>query len=274
MSGAGQPKVTILMASHNRLALLKESVASAVAQDYPDFEVLIVDDGSDDLTRKWLEGAAKRHSRLRVVLQQHAGVGEARARGIREARGEWICVLDSDDLLVPQGLSRLARELGSDPRPALVHCSLLQLLPGGRTRVRRYRNFRTPRGMVWATLLSPQVPFKHSGTLFRRSVAVELGSYNPNLPCKIDIDLYLKFLTAGYLPRLVPEPLVQFRVHEDSVSRDRVLGIRVWIRLIDRYGPVNGITRLGVKAVRVMAETLKLGYMTLVSVKNPPRSHT
>ena len=266
MTGSGTPVVTILMASHNRLALLKEAVASAMAQDHPDFEILVVDDGSDEETRDWLGRTADSCQRLRIVYQSHAGVGEARARGVREARGELICVLDSDDHLVEHALSRLSAELIADPRTALVHTNILQVLPGGRTDLRRYKSFRTPRAMLSSTLLSPRLPFKHSGTMFRRSAAVDLGSYDPDLPCKIDIDFYLKFLDAGLLPRLVPEPLVEFRMHRDSVSRDRILGIRVWFELIDRYGPSSRIVRAGIKAIRAFAEVLKLGYMSLAPV--------
>ena len=191
---ADQITATVLMASHNRLSLLTESVASALSQDYESFEVLVIDDGSDEETRAWLEEAAEREPGLRVVFQKHSGVGEARARGVREARGEWVCILDSDDLLVPGGLSRLMREIEPDRETALVHTMIRQRLPHGARKVRRYRSFESPQRMIWATLLAPQLPFKHSGTLFRRTIALELGSYDPDFPCKVDIDLYLKNL--------------------------------------------------------------------------------
>src|SRR3989338_2570367 len=97
----GAPVVSIVMASYRRLSLLKSAVGSALAQDYSSYEVLVVDDGSDAETRAWLRSAQAGDSRLHVIFQEHLGVAEARARGVAEARGELVCILDSDDTLVP-----------------------------------------------------------------------------------------------------------------------------------------------------------------------------
>lgn len=258
-----KPTVSIVMASYSRLPLLKESVGSALAQEYSDYEVLVVDDGSDEETRSWLRAAQEQHDRLRVMFQEHQGVAVARARGVAEARGNLICILDSDDTLVRHALGRLTEEFATHPEAVLVYTSITELRPNGMANVRKYPVFQTARGMVWATLLSPRVPFKHSGTTFRRSVAVELGSYDRNLPCKVDIDFYLKFLSAGYQPQLVSEPLVGFRMHKDSISRNRLQGLQVWFHLIDGYGPPNPAFRIGLKALRAVSETAKWFYMEL-----------
>jgi len=163
------------MASYGRLDLLSGSVASALAQDYQNFEVLVVDDGSDEETRTWLVEAAKKSARLRVVFQDHQGVAVARERGVEEARGEMICILDSDDTLDPAALNCLVRAMDRDPARAIVHTDIVELRPGGRNTVHRYPSFATSRGMLWETLVSPRVPFKHSGTCFRRDSARPLG---------------------------------------------------------------------------------------------------
>jgi glycosyltransferase involved in cell wall biosynthesis len=258
-----RPAVSIVMASYGRLPLLKESVGSALSQEYPDYEVLVVDDGSDEATREWLGAAQEQHHGLRVVFQDHQGVAAARARGVADARGNLVCILDSDDTLVPHALRRLTEEFEAHPETVLVYTGITESRPNGLRQVHKYPVFPTARGMLWATLLNPRVPFKHSGTTFRRSVAVELGSYDRSLPCKVDIDLYLRFLSAGYLPRLVSEPLVDFRMHKDSVSRKRLLGLRVWFRLIDRYAPPNPIFSAALKALRTVSETAKWLYVEL-----------
>lgn len=259
----GRVAATVLLASRGRLPLLKQSVASALAQDHPDFEVLVVDDGSDDDTRDWLRSAEAREERLRVLYQPHRGVAAARANGVTAARSELICILDSDDILVPHALSRLCAVFDADPEAVLAYTRIRELRPDGAVAVQAYPEFATARAMLWATLLKPRLPFKHSGTMFRRRTALELGSYDPALPCKVDIDLYLKFLRAGHRPRLVAEPLVDFRMHKNSISRNRWLGIRVWFRLIDRYGPPNGGLRMLIKAARGISETLKSVYIEL-----------
>lgn len=255
---------TILLASYGRLGLLQSAVESALAQTYENYEVLIVDDGSDEATRAWLLAAEQQHARVRVVFQDHQGVAAARARGVLESRSDLICILDSDDTLAPNALRRLCEVFQAHPDTAIVYSDIREIRPNGTTSLRRYPQFDTAEQMLWATLLRPRVPFKHSGTTFRRSVALELGSYDPALPRKVDIDLYLKFLSAGHRPRLIPEPLVNFRMHKDSISLDRMLGLRVWFQLIDRYGPRNPVTRFGVKVIRAVSETLKRLYLEAI----------
>lgn len=259
----GTPVVSIVMASYRRLSLLKLAVGSALAQDYSSYEVVVVDDGSDEETLAWLRSAQAADSRLRVVCQEHLGVATARARGVAEARGMLVCILDSDDMLVPHALKRLTEEFSAHPETVLVHTNIAEYRPNGVVKVLQYPDFSNARRMLRAILLSPRVPFKHSGTMFQRRVAVELGSYDRNLPCKVDIDFYLRFLRAGHLPRLVSEPLVDFRMHKDSISRNRLLGLRVWFHLIDCYGPPNPACRLGLKALRVASEGSKWLYVEL-----------
>jgi GT2 family glycosyltransferase len=267
-AAAPAPAVSIVMASYGRLSLLEPALASALAQDHASFEVILVDDGSDEATRAWLRGAEQREPRLRVVFQQHEGVAAARARGLTEARGALVCILDSDDTLAPHALRRLAREFEGSPDTQLAHAQIRELRPNGSVAVQAYRAYASARAMLWATLLKPRVPFKHSGTMFRRAAALELGSYDRSLPCKVDIDLYLKFMRAGHRPRLVPEPLVDFRMHTDSISRNRWLGMRVWFTLIDRYGPRSRLVRLALKAARIASEATKQLYVECASLGN------
>jgi glycosyltransferase involved in cell wall biosynthesis len=253
--------ITVLLAAYGRLPLLKESMASALAQSHPSFEVLVVDDGSDTDTQTWLRQVESEHDKLRVIFQDHEGVAVARARGVREARGELVCILDSDDALVPFALQRLSDTLTAHPNSLLAYSQIREIRPSGTAIVVTYPKFETARAMLWATLLSPRVPFKHSGTTFRREAAIALGSYDPELPCKVDIDFYLKFMRAGHQPFLIAEPLVEFRMHKNSISRNRWLGLKVWFLLIDRYGPRNLLVRLGIKSVRGVSEGLKQLYL-------------
>jgi glycosyltransferase involved in cell wall biosynthesis len=252
-----------LLASYDRLALLKESVESALRQDFDDYEVLVIDDGSNQETRTWLAAAEAKYPQLRVVYGAHAGIGAARNTGVMEARSEFICILDSDDILVPYALQRLSDEFESNPALAICHCNIKEQQPNGISSVLCYPGYDRSQQMLRATLWRPRVPFKHSGTMFRRDIAIALGSYDPSLPSKIDIDFYLKFLSAGYKPQLVPEALVSFRMHKNSVSRNRLRGLRVWFQLIDRYGPPSLPIRLSFKLLRCGSEIFKWIYISI-----------
>ena len=248
------------MASYGRLELLKASVGSALQQHYKNCDLVIVDDGSDTETVNWLKQLEAEQDAVRVFYQQHKGVAAARACGVEQAGSEYICILDSDDLLAPEAVGVLV-STALEQEAKLVYSGIRELRGNGSAVVQHYPRFSSVQSMLLATLLKPRLPFKHSGTLFHRETALALGSYNTTLPCKVDIDLYLKFLRAGFLPVLVNKPLVDFKMHKDSVSINRMQGIRVWLYLIDEYGPSNAFYRLCIKTVRVSSELLKRLYI-------------
>lgn len=262
-----QPGVTILLASYGRLEFLRQAVDSALRQNYTNFRVLIVDDGSDDGVVEWLRQLEAREPRVSVVYQDHQGVAAARATGVEMATTELICILDSDDLLAANALEILTGALRRQAGSRIAFCNIRELRANGAEKMQRYRQYATPAAMTRATLLKPRLPFKHSGTMMHRQTALDLGSYDVALPCKVDIDLFLKFLAAGFLPLHVDQALVDFRMHKNSVSINRMTGIRVWLYLIDRYGPGNPLSRLVVKSIRTGAELLKRVYMELNEVR-------
>lgn len=258
-----QPEVTILLASYGRLEYLRQAVDSALRQNYANYRVLIVDDGSDDEVVEWLRRVEAREPGVSVVFQDHQGVAVARAAGVEQASTELICILDSDDMLTADALEILTGAMQRHAGTRIVFCNIREIRANGGENLQRYRQYDTPAAMIRATLLKPRLPFKHSGTLFHRQTALDLGSYDVRLPCKVDIDLFLKFLAAGYLPLHIDKALVDFRMHKNSVSIDRMTGVRVWSYLIDRYGPANPLQRLVIKTIRTSAELLKRVYMEI-----------
>jgi glycosyltransferase involved in cell wall biosynthesis len=255
---------TILLAAHDRLEFLKEAVASALAQRGPDFEVLVIDDGSGPDTAGWLDEAACADPRLRVVHQQNAGVGAARANGVAAAKHARVLILDSDDVLRDDALARVDALFLAQPDTDLVYCDHDQLLPDGKVEVTRYPEFASNAALLRATLLRPRVPFKHSGMTYVRDVALALGSYDTKIGIKVDVDFFLRFVVAGKRVRHLPGgPAVSFRTHNESMSRKRGKGIRAWWTIIDRYGPKNPLARLAFKGVRTTWELLKAVYTVL-----------
>jgi glycosyltransferase involved in cell wall biosynthesis len=255
---------TILLAAHDRLEFLKEAVASALAQRRPDFEVLVVDDGSGPETARWLDEAARADPRLRVVHQANQGVGAARANGVAAAKHARILILDSDDVLRDDALARVDALFVAHPDTDLVYCDHDQLLPDGKVEGSRYPEFASNAALLRATLLRPRVPFKHSGMAYARDVALALGSYDTQIGIKVDVDFFLRFVVAGKRVRHLPGgPAVSFRTHNESMSRKRGKGIRAWWTIIDRYGPKNPLARLAFKGVRTTWELLKAVYTVL-----------
>lgn len=114
--------VTTIIPVHNRAELLREAVASVLAQSYRPIEIVVVDDGSTDGTAAVADGLASAHPReVRVVHQANAGPGSAREAGRRRARGEFLQYLDSDDLLLPDKFALQVAGLRDDPRCGVAY---------------------------------------------------------------------------------------------------------------------------------------------------------
>jgi Glycosyl transferase family 2 len=108
------PKVTIVIPVHNREQLVKRAIRSCLGQTEADFEVNVVDDGSTDKTQEAVR--CFDDPRIRLFTQsRNMGVGPARNRGVDEARGVWIAVLDSDDELVPDAVATIVRNAEENP---------------------------------------------------------------------------------------------------------------------------------------------------------------
>jgi glycosyltransferase involved in cell wall biosynthesis len=111
------PLFSIVIPTYNRRALLEETLRSVWAQDLKDYEVIVVDDGSDDGSREYLASQA---DRLVLIAQEHRGPGIARNAAIARAKGEYLAFLDSDDLLMPWALSTYAAVIARDAKPAFI----------------------------------------------------------------------------------------------------------------------------------------------------------
>ncbi len=254
-------RFSILLAAYNRLELLKSSVASALAQEWDHFEVIVINDGSAEETRQWLDEQAARNGRLRVVHKENEGVAAARRDGVMEAQYDYVVILDSDDRLEPDSLQRYDQLFEQHPETDLVFGNIRKVMADGEQRIRRYKQFKSNRRMLWGTFLYPRVPFKHSGTCFRRSVALDLGNYDASLKIKIDVDFFLKFMHQNKVLRhLDGEPLVSFYVHDEMMSLNRGKGIPAWFELIDRYAPRWPLARTFAKTARASSEMLKAVY--------------
>ena len=261
-------RFTVLLASHDRLEFLQESLASALQQEPRGFQILVVDDGSGADTRAWLKAKAEEEDSLRVVFTENLGVASARQRGLEEASTPWVCILDSDDLLLPGALARIAQVVGNTPETDLVYVDNRHLFPDGSWEDRPYPRYPDNPAMVRAILLRPRIPFKHSGTAMKREVVLELGGYDRNLSIKVDVDLFLRFLGRRKNIELISEPLVAFRMHRGSMSAHRFEGILAWRRLMREYGPSNPVLRGGYFLWRSAVEIAKLLYLLVRIRKN------
>jgi Glycosyltransferases involved in cell wall biogenesis len=125
--------VSTIIPVHNRAALLRDAVASVLAQTYRPIEVILVDDGSTDQTVQVCDAFAAEHPQeIRVIHQANTGPGLAREAGRRIARGEFIQYLDSDDVLLPVKFERQVAGLNAHPECGVAYGMTRYRHPDGR----------------------------------------------------------------------------------------------------------------------------------------------
>lgn len=210
-----EPKVSIIIPTHNRKEMLLEAVRSVRQQTFADFELIIVDDGSDDGTDAVLADL-KADSRIRYFWQDHAGVASARNHGIKESRAHWIVFLDSDDLWLPDKLSKQWDYVQQNPGVKICQTEEIWMRHG--VRVNSGLRHKKHSGWIFSQCL-PLCIVSPSAVMIERSVFTTCGTFDEALPACEDYDLWLR-VALKYQIITMSEPLVIKRGgHEDQLSQ-------------------------------------------------------
>ena len=211
IDAASQPLVSVIIPTFNRAWCLFEAIDSVLAQTYPNYELIIIDDGSTDDTQKRL---ATRDG-FAVISQQNQGVSAARNRGIRASKGELIAFLDSDDLWLPNKLAVQVKFFTQNPGAMICQTQEIWIRNGKRinpkNRHRKASGYFFERSLELC-LVSP------SAVMVKRELFDKLGHFDEHLPACEDYDLWLR-IGANLPIYLVDEPLIVKRGgHADQLS--------------------------------------------------------
>jgi len=223
--------VTTVIPTYNRREELPRAIDSALAQAGVDQEILVVDDGSTDGTADMLR--QRYGDRVRCIRRANGGVSSARNLGMREARGEFIALLDSDDEWLPAKLGKQLALLRAHPDWGMVLCDVQRVDPERRpTDVLRRREAIPRDGDVLLSVLRMPslVP---ASVLMRRSVFDTVGGFDESLRTAEDIDFHLR-VAAQFGIGVVEEPLVlAMRGHEGLSTYDGTQAD--YIRVMERF---------------------------------------
>lgn len=205
-------RVSVIIPCYNMGDTLKEAVDSVLNQTYTDYEIIIVNDGSDDhSTNLKLSQFAK--TGIRLIHTRNQGVSAARNLGIAEAKGVYILPLDADDKIAPTYLEKGVEVLDRRPRVGIVYCEATVF--GEVSGIWELQDFSLPH------LLLDNLIF--SSALFRRRDWQLVGGYRePMRHGWEDWDFWLSMMEQGMEVFRIPEQLFFYRIR--GVSRDRSIG--------------------------------------------------
>lgn len=212
-----RPLASIVVPVYDGAAFVAEAVGSALAQTYPNLEVVVVDDGSRDATPAVVDALAERDPRVRALHQANAGPSAARNAGLERARGEYVAFLDADDRLLPHKLTDQIAALEADRSVDLVYGDVHYV--------------DASNGHVWDPLRgAPPVPFPRllayrnwfapPAPLLRRRLVDAVGGFDPAMRTSEDWDYWLRCLSHSDF-RYVPGVVAHYRLHGEQNHRDR-----------------------------------------------------
>lgn len=216
----GVGKVSVIIPAFNRVAYIAETVESVLSQDYPDVELIVVDDGSTDGTYEALLEYAGRGQLKLLTHPGHENRGQSAALnlGLREATGDFIAILDSDDLFLPGKLKVQVEYLNGHPEVGLVY----GMGEGVDGEGRWIYDIHSPRHvepndpnavLLDCYFLLPQ------NALVRRSVYDEVGEFEEGFRAAQDHDMLIRIAEKTRFG-FVPVKVFQYRRHADSISNN------------------------------------------------------
>ncbi len=223
--------ISVVIPTYNRQIYLLEALESVFAQSYPNIEIIVVDDGSDDQTVEVLQPLVKT-KRLRLLRQNHVGVSAARNLGVDKAQAKYIAFLDSDDLFLPEKLTKQMLLFESNPHLGFVHSNFSKFdNHGNDLGIRDLTRFR---GKVYPWLLQEWSALMALPTiLIRKEVYQEVGGLDKSISWGEDIDLYFR-VTRYFEIDLIPEVLTRVRVHSGSVSAGKLGSAESFHRVLEK----------------------------------------
>ena len=205
------PRVSVLMTIFNPGRFLKPAVDSLLSQTLDDFELVAVENGSSDGSKDVMRSFAAADARIRVIdLPKNIGPAPALNRALHEARGDYLAVLDSDDLADPERLAQQTAFLDSRPDVALVG-SHAHFINETSAVIGSFSPSTDPSAL--RDRLAYDNPIAHSSSMFRRAAALGVGGYPPKITFAYDLALWLRFAESGGGIAMIGKPLASIRHH-------------------------------------------------------------
>lgn len=231
------PSVSILLTCYNHIRFLPAAVEGILSQTFNDYEILALDDGSRDGSREWLK-EREAEGKLRCIFnEENLGTYATLNVGLQEAKGNFIAILNDDDLWAPEKLARQVSLMQANPRIGLVHTSGWFIGNDG-----EHLADPAPLGFVYPStptgdVLALEILYNHiitSSVFVRRDCFESCGPFDPSFFGSGDWQMWLR-IAQKFLVAHVDEPLAFYRVHGQNAShqKDRIneddARIREWI---------------------------------------------
>ena len=251
------PTVTVIIPAYNCATYLRAAVESVKAQTYQDFEVILVDDGSTDNTLELAKELASGWPALRVIHIEHAGLARARNVALEQMTGQWVALMDGDDLWGPAKLQKCMDYLQAHPWLSVVYHPMTPISPEGKTLRAGGRRGR----QGWITEKLFHHAFIHDpSVVFHKRVVQECGPFDQSLPVCVGHEFWLR-ISMRFPIGMINEALARRRCLESSLTlRNSARSGRVKVEMLERFYFEHGGRELLQNRRRALARLAKVRY--------------
>ncbi len=239
-----QPSISVVIPCYNAERYISATIESVLAQDWPDLEIIVVDDGSKDGS---VELVRQRYPAVRMVPQANGGVASARNRGLALAKNDLVALVDADDIWLPGKLAAQVARMQAvpgcrmsytawqvwpctEPVPEAAYLAAIAAQAGD-------ARWRGATGWIYPELLLDCVVWT-STVLAERTLFQEIGGFDTTLRIGEDYDLWLRASRVTPIER-VAAPLALYRIHPASITKSMPTEnyrARVIQRALDQWG--------------------------------------
>lgn len=211
MISADSPRVSVVITTYNEEAFIRDALESILEQTLSDFEIVVVDDGSEDSTRDIL-AEYEDSERIQIFYSEHVGRSGALNTAIVEARGEYIAVVDPDDISAENRLEAQAAYLDNHPDVGIVGSAYVAK---NQIRSESYiREYPTDDATI-RQAMAKYIPIPHSSMMARREALIQAGLYDGTRKSIVDLDLMIRVAVDWKVANL-SEPLITRSIREES----------------------------------------------------------
>ncbi len=207
------PKISVIIPTYNRAHIVCETIDSVLAQTYKNYEIIVVDDGSEDNTKEILK---KYGEKIIYIYQKNKGLPAARNTGIKHMKGEYAAFVDSDDLFLPTKLEEQMNVFDQNPEIAVVS-TMAELIDDDAHKLAGYKpqafNSCDFKGILESNFVVM------SSTIVKKNVLLAVDMFDETLKTCEDWDIWIRIL-AEYKLYYLEKPLLKYRISADAMSKN------------------------------------------------------
>jgi glycosyltransferase involved in cell wall biosynthesis len=247
------PTVSVIIHTFNNEKFIAETVESVLRQTYNDYEIVVVDDGSEDGTR---DALLPYMQEIRYHYKENGGIASAKNAGISLSNSEFIAFLDHDDLWVPDKLKIQMEHFNSNPQIGLVYAKYTSFRNDKELRTKPEKGYS---GWIFKELLSKSF-IQTSTVVVKRECLDAVGPYDESFTLGDEYDMFLR-VAKRFQCGFVDKELTRYRVHDRNASKDDLLFDKENLRVFKKV--YNGYTDLDEKEKKILRKRIAMYSMKI-----------